>query len=180
MTTDTKHPAIRLVPVSRAHASEFQMLLEHPAVAEATPFPHPYPAGGAEEYVAGLIAGREAGSRYDFAICDPTGRPMGVVLLKDIDRAAGQAELGYWLGVPYWGKGYGRAAARAAIGLAFGELGLERLVAVCLDSNVASIKLLEKLGFLRVGNEPWALPKWPEPRTAVVFRLERSAWIGSA
>lgn len=167
---------IRLEPVAPHHAPMLQPLLEDPAVAATTPFPHPYPADGAPDYVAGLIAGRTAGTRHDFAICDGEGRAAGVVLVKDIDRERGEAELGYWVGVPFWGKGLASAAGALAVAFAFGELGLSSLKAVCLESNTASLRVLAKLGFVPVGTEMWAQAKWPEPRRSAVLRLTREAW----
>lgn len=167
---------IRLEPIAPHHAPLLQPLLEDPAVAATTPFPHPYPADGARAYVAGLIAGRAEGTRQDFAICDGEGQPAGVVLVKDIDRERGVAELGYWVGVPFWGRGLASAAGEMALAIAFGELGLSSLKAVCLESNTASLRVLAKLGFVPVGTEMWAQSKWPEPRRSTVLRLTREAW----
>ena len=169
---------ITLALVAPGHAPALQPLLEHPGVAEMTPLPHPYPADGARDYVAGLIAAREAGTRRDWVILDGTGTPMGVVLIKDIDRTRQEGELGYWLGVPYWGQGHATAAARAAIALGFGALGLTSLGANTLPENGASVRVLTKLGFTPLREEPWILPKWDAPRMGVVLRLMREQWAG--
>lgn len=170
--------SVRLVPVALEHAPALQPLLEHPGVAEMTPLPHPYPPDGAREYVAGLLAGWAAGTRRDYVILGEDDRPVGVVLIKEIDAERRAGELGYWLGVPYWGRGYATAAATAAIALAFGELGLERLTANCLLTNAASLRVLEKLGFVREREDPWELPKWAEPRMGVILALAREDWHG--
>ncbi len=64
-------------------------------------------------------------------------------------RAA--AELGYWIGVPFWGCGYMTEAARCLIAHAFGDLGYEVLTASARVSNPASRRVLEKWGFQWTG-----------------------------
>lgn len=62
-----------------------------------------------------------------------------------------EIEIGYRLKVPYWGKGYATEAARAWLAHGFEELGLERIVAVTDPENVASQRVLEKIGMRREG-----------------------------
>jgi len=59
--------------------------------------------------------------------------------------------LGYWMGQPFARQGYMTAAVRAVVPFAFATLRLHRLEAACIPSNTASIRLLEKTGFLREG-----------------------------
>ncbi len=90
-------------------------------VAENTArIPHPYSADEAEQFVA--QANRQNGSAT-FAIA-LDGVPIGAC---GIDVRQDGAELGYWLGVPYWGCGYATEAVRAVIDYAFSELGHELL-----------------------------------------------------
>jgi RimJ/RimL family protein N-acetyltransferase len=171
---------IALEPIAPRHADRLQPLLEDPAIAATTPFPHPYPAGGALAYIHEALALVEAGVRHVFAVCDPGGEPIGVTLLKDVDHELGEAELGYWIGRPYWGAGRATAASRATITLAFEKLGLRALRAVCLEDNPASLRVLAKLGFTATGRVLWELPKWPAPRTSVVLQLSRGQWQAAA
>jgi RimJ/RimL family protein N-acetyltransferase len=60
-------------------------------------------------------------------------------------------ELGYWLGVRYRAKGYATEAARGLVRWAFQRWQLRRIYAQVLDGNRASIRVLEKIGFLREG-----------------------------
>jgi len=57
------------------------------------------------------------------------------------------AEIGYWIGEPYWGKGYATAAVKQLTRFAFEELGLLRIYAGVYDYNNASMRVLEKAGF---------------------------------
>lgn len=61
------------------------------------------------------------------------------------------AELGYWIGVPFWGCGYATEAARGLIDYAFGDLGYKVLTASARVSNPASRRVLEKCGFRWTG-----------------------------
>jgi RimJ/RimL family protein N-acetyltransferase len=57
-----------------------------------------------------------------------------------------QAEIGYWIGKPYWGKGYASFAVQHLLAFAFSQLQLNRVYAHVLDYNKASQKVLEKNG----------------------------------
>lgn len=65
--------------------------------------------------------------------------------------AHARAELGYALSRAYWGQGYMTKAVEAAIGFGFETLGLHRIDAVCLSTNAASQRVLEKVGFMIEG-----------------------------
>lgn len=162
---------VRLTLLAASHAALLQPLLEDPSIAATTPFPHPYPPDGAKHYVEESMALREAGTKYVFAICDAEGQPVGMALLKDVDRLKGEAELGYWIGRPHWGRGYATEAAAAMLDYGFETLGLRTVLAVTLEDNPGSLRVLTKLGFVEVGRTTWALPKWPEPRPCIALQL---------
>lgn len=63
----------------------------------------------------------------------------------------GAGELGFWLGQPYWGEGYGTEAARAVVDYAFGPGGLHTLTSANFVDNPASARILTKLGFTSTG-----------------------------
>ena len=74
---------------------------------------------------------------------------IGLELGGDIERRS--AELGYWLGEAFWGKGITTAAVRALTGYGFEALNLTRIFAVPFASSSASIRVLEKCGYIREG-----------------------------
>ena len=77
---------------------------------------------------------------------------LGGLNLSNIRRgAASMAVMGYWMGERYAGKGIMSAAVKAIIPMAHETLGIRRIEAACLPSNTASIRLLEKTGFVREG-----------------------------
>lgn len=77
---------------------------------------------------------------------------LGGLNVSNVRRGVAQAaSVGYWMGAPHAGHGFMTDAARAAVRFAFTTLGLNRLEAACLPSNVASARVLEKIGFKREG-----------------------------
>lgn len=115
--------------------------------------PHPYELRHAEAWI-GTHAGQWERFREEwslnFAIRSRAGELMGAIGL--VGRAAHKrAEMGYWLGAPFWGHGYMTEAARAVTAFAHGELGVNRLEAGVFDGNDASMSVLRKVGFVEEG-----------------------------
>ena len=77
-----------------------------------------------------------------------TGEIVGSIALRiDTGSAEGTvADIGYWIGAPYWGNGYASEAGRAIIERAK-ELGVETIILKYFDGNDASRRVSEKLGF---------------------------------
>lgn len=111
-------------------------------------FPHPYTRSDAEKFIqrlSGIVP------ETNFAI-DVNGEAVGGIGLElhdDVERCS--AEIGYWLGEPYWGRGITTAAVMALTDYAFNEFKLTRVYAVPYARNAASIKVLEKAGYVCEG-----------------------------
>ena len=75
----------------------------------------------------------------------------GISLHRGVDVERFGAELGYWLGAPFWGRGITTAAVRLVSAYAFEACGLERVFAMPYARNAASARVLEKAGFVREG-----------------------------
>ena len=73
-----------------------------------------------------------------------------------------RAELGYWIGVPYWGQGIATEASRALVNYGFETLKLHRIFASLVSSNVASAEVLKKIGMQREGCQREHNQKWGE------------------
>jgi ribosomal-protein-alanine N-acetyltransferase len=87
-----------------------------------------------------------------FVFRKPDGVLVGGLTLANVRRGIAQAgSLGYWMGEPYARRGHMTDAVRALIPFAFNTLRLHRLEAACIPTNIASIRLLEKVGFKREG-----------------------------
>ena len=133
--------------------------------------PHPYARADAEDFIASVNAG--AGETA-FVITLPDGTLVGACGFAAAEEAA--PELGYWLGVPFWGKGFATEAARAVIDYAFTDLGHDEMQASARVTNPVSRRLLEKCGFqwTRVGLCRIRALAGSVPVDR--FRLERSIW----
>ena len=108
--------------------------------------------------VPDLVA--EMGTSARFAITlREDGQLCGGVGLR-IDKDHQHAELGYWIGVPYWGRGYATEAAHAAVQYGFESLKLHRIYASCVTENTASSRVLQKVGMQYEGCQRSHISKW--------------------
>ena len=77
---------------------------------------------------------------------------LGAITLSNIRRGVAETgTLGYWIGQPHAGRGHATASVRAMVGHAFDDLGLHRVEAACVPTNLASRRVLEKSGFVLEG-----------------------------
>jgi RimJ/RimL family protein N-acetyltransferase len=134
--------------VSDRHASAIETLAGDPAIAATSNVPHPYPRGGGTQFVTHAHRRWRSGQSRVFAI-EAAGALAGIIALNGITRDT--AQLDYWVGVPFQGQGVGTRAAALAIDHARRVLGVLGLTSCCLQSNVASARVLEKNGFVRIG-----------------------------
>src|SRR5687767_5927096 len=99
---------LTLRPMTPTDAPRLHELVSAREVAYNTlTIPHPYPEGAAAEWIAKHAAQAEAGEAIHLAIDD--GQLCGVIGLM-IRKESDAAEVGYWIGVPYWGRGYASEA----------------------------------------------------------------------
>jgi RimJ/RimL family protein N-acetyltransferase len=119
--------------------------------------------------LVGAYAQRAVTHAWSFwAVCErDSGALIGDAGMWPSDR--GEPELGYTLARSAWGRGYATEAARAVVDLAFGEAGLDHVVALTHPDNSSSMRVLTKLGFDRVGTRD------AHGYEHVLFRLDRPA-----
>jgi [ribosomal protein S5]-alanine N-acetyltransferase len=107
-------------------------------------FPHPYTKRHAREYIRGVRA-RTPETSLAIALDGEAIGGVGFVLHEDVERMS--AEIGYWLGERFWGRGLATEALKAVTKYAIDTHGLTRIYAVPFATNAASIRVLEKAGF---------------------------------
>jgi|SRR5687768_4851537 RimJ/RimL family protein N-acetyltransferase len=154
-----------------ADAPALAQLLNDIRIAQNTSrVPHPYTLADAEQFIAYAQGGREIAllaTLSDDTIIGGTG----------IGKLRGDVpEIGYWFGVPYWGRGYATEATRALLDHAFTGLGYDLLHAGARVSNPASRRVLEKCGYEWTGV---VLQRVRALATSVPcdrFRLTRERW----
>ncbi len=143
--------------------------------------PYPYPEGGALDWIAELRPKVVAGESLNLVLVEKGSSEALAIGSVGLDTREGwdQLELGYWLGKPYWGRGYMTEAAKALVDHGFGAMGLDRIGSGHLPENLASRKVLTKLGFRDAGTEQ----RWSRPRncetTVTLMMLERRDYLAA-
>jgi RimJ/RimL family protein N-acetyltransferase len=119
-------------------------------------FPHPYERQHAREWLETV---RSMDPELAFAIADAQELIGGIGLHPQTDVLRRSAELGYWLGEPYWGKGIATRAVRAMTEWGFANLDVNRIFAYVFGWNASSARVLEKAGFIFEGRMRQAVYK---------------------
>ena len=110
--------------------------------------PHPYKLSDAEFFINSV---KKENPRQNFGI-EYEGELCGVIgLIVQNDVYKKSAELGYWIGEYYWGKGIATKAVELITKYGFEKLQIIRIYSSVFENNIASMKVLEKNGFLREG-----------------------------
>jgi RimJ/RimL family protein N-acetyltransferase len=111
--------------------------------------PFPYGPDDAAEFLARAASQQADGTAFMFAVAERASPRdlIGVVSLEWDEGNGSSAELGYWLGEPFWGRGLMGEAAKAVLGFGFAGAGLARLHACYHLGNEASRRILMGLGF---------------------------------
>jgi len=145
-------PRLLLRPFALADAADVQRLAGAPEVADTLlNMPHPYEDGMAEQWIATHAAQYAQGVNVVYAVVLQDGNALAGAVSMGITPRHRRAELAYWLGLPYWNRGYMTEAAGALLGFGFGTLGLHRVTATHFTRNPASGRVMQKLGMVREG-----------------------------
>jgi [ribosomal protein S5]-alanine N-acetyltransferase len=150
-----------LRPFTPADANDVQRLADDRDIASTTAsIPLPYDDGVAAQWIATHHRRFEQETGLELAIThDPDGTLVGALGLR-FELEHDRAELGYWIGKPYWGRGYATEAARALVQYGFDTLGLHRIYARHLTRNPASGRVLQKIGMTHEGHRRQHDKKW--------------------
>ena len=132
--------------------------------------PHPYRLTDADDFIATANLGTET----VFLITLRNGAVIGACGFTQVDRHP--PEIGYWLGVKHWGKGYATEAVRAMIDHIFTDLGDESINAAARVTNPASRRVLEKCGFQWSGAGLLRIRAIASSAPIDRFRLDRGLW----
>lgn len=139
-------------------------------------FPHPYTQADAQRWIQYVV---DPIQETNFAI-DVGGEAVGNIGLRlgeDIERCS--AELWYWLGEDFWGRGIATAALLALTEYAFTEFSLARLYAKPMSHNAGSMRILEKAGFRQEGLLRWSVMKEGEIRDTFLYSYLSSDWLAA-
>lgn len=148
-----------LSPTDSARVCELASHLE--IAAQTTRIPHPYIEEDAREWIEAQYEEFKRGEQLNFAIVERSrGELIGVCGLLRINRENESAELGYWIGRPYWNQGFATGAVAAVVDYAFRVLGLNRVYSRYMRKNPASGRVLAKCGFVHEGTLRQHVKKW--------------------
>ena len=131
---------------------------------------HPYKLGDAKEWIAGANT-NPGEEQYVITLSDGT-----LIGACGIEQSEGAPSIGYWLGQPFWRKGFATEAVRALIDHAFGDLAHEELHSSARVTNPASRHVLEKCGFQWTGVGLCRIRAIHSSAPVDRFRLERGIW----
>ena len=148
------------------------------AIADTTlVIPHPYDRAAAEKWLATHRPRFDEGQELILAVtASGAGTLVGAIGLS-IDSRFDRAEIGYWIGKPYWGQGYCTEAGRAMRDWGFSELGLNRIYATHFKRNPASGRVMQNLGMKREGELRQHVKRWDRYEDMVVCGILRDEWV---
>jgi [ribosomal protein S5]-alanine N-acetyltransferase len=161
-----------------ADADDVQRLAGQRSMADTTlNIPHPYDDGLAEKWISNHRDWFERRQQAVFAITLP-GPPetlVGAVELR-VNRDDQRGELGYWIGMPYQRQGYASEAAQALLQFGFESWALHRITAHCFSRNLASERVLQKIGMAHEGRLRQHVRKWDVFEDIELYGILADEW----
>lgn len=169
---------LTLCPFQPEDAPAVARLVSVREIADTTlSIPHPYPEGAAERWIRTHRASWEAGTSLTYAITTAAdGELIGAMGLA-IKPEHQRAELGYWVAVVHWSRGYCTEAAGALLAHAFGPLALNRVEAHHFTRNPASGRVMQKLGMQLEGVHREAIRKWDRYEDLAAYAILARDWV---
>jgi ribosomal-protein-alanine N-acetyltransferase len=165
-----------LRPLALGDAPTVERLAGEKDVASTTRLiPHPYPPGMAEHWIGTLPDLYQRAEMINWGIALDGGLLLGTIRLT-LNPVDNHAEMGYWVGKPYWNNGYCTEAARAVVAYGFEKLDLERIYANYMARNPASGRVLAKLGMIEEGHLRRHRRKFGRYEDLIVCGMLRSEW----
>ena len=141
-------PRLQLRPLRLEDAEQITSLLQDPTIARWTnSIPWPYSIDDAGSYLSTRAEADAKGDSFVWAIVEKReGLLAGTIGFHDVHADRGRAELGYWIGEPFRGKGFTTEAARRVVSWAFEGAGFERIQATYMPGNDASAGVMRNIG----------------------------------
>lgn len=137
-------------------------------------FPHPYTLKDARSFLRQAVAARDP-TNLAIEVGGAAVGAIGYVPGRDVERFS--AEIGYWLGESCWGRGIVSEALQLVTRHAFEQMNLLRLFALPFADNIASVRVLEKAGYVKEGLLRSSSVKFGEPRDQFMFARINPSWV---
>ena len=139
-------------------------------------FPHPYSEKDGIQFIEMVLAKPKPAVDFAIVIDEKAVGGVGIVLQKDVERIG--AEIGYWLSEDYWGRGIMTNAVKQMVTYIFTNFpDLHKIYATPFDFNIASQKVLQKVGFEREAILKQAAIKNKKVIDLHYYSLLKSQWI---
>ena len=104
--------------------------------------PHPYPKGSARDFIQRMLESEQEKKIFTFAIIEKElDGLIGLISLSN-NKTHKHGELGYWIGNPFWNKGYGTEAAKLMLDFGFHFLDLNKIYALAFSNNPGSWRIM--------------------------------------
>jgi RimJ/RimL family protein N-acetyltransferase len=140
--------------------------------------PHPYPEDGAIKYIEQATELTKKGLSYELPIrMKSTEELVGVMAILTVDRKNRNAELGYWIAKKYWSSGFATEAGLRALEFGFEVLNLERIYAKYYPENIASSRVMEKMGMKFEGTMRHEIFKNDKYYDMSYYGILRDEWL---
>ena len=166
--------AFRLRPFEEADAPQLAVYANNVEIARnlTNAFPHPYTLENAQNFIAMTLSAQPI-HVFGIEVNGQIAGGMGIHPQSDI--MCKNAELGYWLAEPFWGRGIASALVKDIIDYGFTHFDITRIYARPFGSNVASQKVLEKVGFVLEARIMDNIYKWDRYEDELIYGIRKNS-----
>jgi RimJ/RimL family protein N-acetyltransferase len=163
----------RLRPFAEADAAQLSLYANNEEIARnlTNAFPHPYTLENAQQFIA-MTLSAETIHVFGIEVNGQIAGGMGIHPQSDI--MCKNAELGYWLAQPFWGRGITSALVKDIITYGFQHFDITRIFARPFGSNEASQRVLEKVGFVLEARIKENIYKWDRYEDELIYGIRKS------
>jgi len=164
-----------LRPIQKSDAPDFAHFANNKKIADnlTDGFPHPYTLEDAHKFID-MALGFDPSRIMAIVIEGRASGAAGIHQLTDVYRL--NAELGYWLAEPYWGKGIMSRVVTQMVDYGFQTFDIDRIFARPFGRNIGSQKVLEKTGFTLEARFERTILKNGEKEDELVYAVRRATW----
>jgi RimJ/RimL family protein N-acetyltransferase len=170
-------PRLSLVALTFEHAPAVFEYASDPEISRLVAWPRHENLEASRRFVARSMVGYAEGGHYEWGLMRRTDQAfLGTCGFGALDASRGVGELGYVLAKPYWGQGYATEAAAAVVQFGFAQLGLRLIEAQAFFENVASLRVMVKLGLRYCETKLVTDSTTGASRPVSVWQLDREQW----
>lgn len=156
----------------------YELVKEWEVASTTLNIPHPYEPAMADSWIRSHTISAAAGDGFTLALIERESDALVGSIALRLWEAHDRGELGYWVGRPWWGRGYITEAAAAVMKHGFETLGLNRVEAHHLSRNPASGRVMQKLGMTWEGRMREHVKKWGQYEDVEAYSILRRDYHG--